>query len=316
MSITIAYTPEYLKWTGSHASPQRAALAVEHLIARDEDIEFLDPDIRVLGDVIEDLKRVHAKRYIHRVLRGEEPGHEGKLQGHTAAIMFQGTRLLADAIEANEYAPGVYFNPQGAKHHAAYSHASGFCVFNDMAWAAQHFTEQGLKVAYLDWDAHHGDGVEALTRANPNVLTASIHEWGIFPGTGVASDPAMHVYNYPLPSRSPDSELIRNVKAALEVIEAFQPDILLMAIGADGHTADPLTSLEFSLEGFTDAARKVGRYAKRAGIPILAGGAGGYTPFTYTPVVWAEVIRTLDYEIKITDEERSTALLALEGDEG
>ena len=79
----------------------------------------------------------------------------------------------------------------GAKHHAQYDHSSGFCVFNDFAIAADIATkDHGLKVAIIDIDAHHGDGVENLTRENPSVLTFSIHESGIFPGTGNSDEPS------------------------------------------------------------------------------------------------------------------------------
>ena len=98
-----------------------------------------------------------------------ESGHNAR-QGEVAALMFRGTVDLVAAIEADDFAPRVYFNPQGAKHHAQFDTSSGFCVFNDMAWAAHHFAAQGKRVAYLDWDIHHGDGVEDLTRSSASIL--------------------------------------------------------------------------------------------------------------------------------------------------
>ena len=177
--ITLAYSPKYLDWTGSHASPQRAHLAVEHIKARAAvegiDIRSIIPKLN-RKKAKADLLLVHSEAYIDKVHAGKDKAHaDSVLQGETATIMFQGTRVLVDQIEADGLTPQVYFNPQGAKHHAMRSHSSGFCVFNDHAWAAHHFAEQGLKVAYLDWDAHHGDGVEALTKRSPQILTASIH---------------------------------------------------------------------------------------------------------------------------------------------
>jgi len=303
MTITIGYSRGFLKWTGSHASPQRAALALAHIQARaveDEiDIKVIDPKKTYeLGEngTRAALREVHDHNYVDRVIGGKLPGHGGD-QGRIATLMFEGTRALVKEMEARGMPSEVFFNPQGAKHHAGFDYASGFCVFNDMAWAAKHFTDKGLKVAYLDWDAHHGDGVEMLTRDNKKVLTVSIHQGGIFPGTGLGSDPKKLVYNFPLDAGDGDEELMDRVVMALDIIADFEPDILLLAIGADGHVEDPLASLEFTVEGFGQAGAAVGEYAREKGIPVLVGGAGGYTPFSYTPLAWAEVIMAMNEQL-------------------
>lgn len=307
MTITIGYSPFYLKWTGSHASPQRAAIALAHLQARADDEQFelsvIQPSSAKfnLDQDRKRLKEIHDPSYIDSLYAGTYPGHPGE-QGFVAALMFAGTRCLVQKIDASaeetgRMTPGVYFNPQGAKHHAAYAHSSGFCAINDMAWAAHHFTDKGLRVAYLDWDAHHGDGVEDLTRDNKNVLTASIHQWGIFPMTGRRSRPSKNVFNYPLSRGDGDAELVESVEDALELIADFEPDVLLMAIGADGHESDPLAGLNFTVNGFTEAASMVGKFLAERQIPVLIGGAGGYQPFTYVPLVWAEVVATIHEEV-------------------
>lgn len=298
MTITIGYSPFYLQWTGSHASPQRAKLAVEHIQARAEDdgfdVEMIDiPSSLAYREILlQELVLVHDSKYLEALHAGEYAAHPGD-QGFVAEMMFAGTERLVRQIEKDGFVPQVYFNPQGAKHHAAFNHSSGFCALNDMAWAAKHFTLQGKKVAYLDWDAHHGDGVEDLTRDNKKVLTASIHQGGIFPGTGLSSQPKKGVYNYALEAGDGDEQLMDSVIDALDRISEFEPDILLVACGADGHAQDPLASLEFTIEGFGQAGAAVGEYAREARIPVLVGGAGGYTPFSYTPLAWAEVIMAM-----------------------
>ena len=299
--ITLAYSPKYLDWTGSHASPQRAHLAVEHIKARATvegiDIRSITPRLDKKG-ARDALQTVHSAQYIDKVFAGQDTAHaDSVLQGETATIMFQGTRVLVEQIEADGFKSQVYFNPQGAKHHAMRSHSSGFCVFNDHAWAAQHFAAQGLKVAYLDWDAHHGDGVEALTKRSPQILTASIHQHGIFPGTGNRTMQKYNALNYPLFAGDGDAELVEAVEDALYAIHDFEPDVLLVAAGADGYTADPLAQLEYTLDGFTEAAKLTGQFANDLGIPVLVGGAGGYTPLTYTPIIWSEVVHTIHREL-------------------
>ena len=299
--ITLAYSPKYLDWTGSHASPQRAHLAVEHIKSRAVvdgiDIRSITPTLN-WRQARDDLLLVHSDEYISKVFTGRDEAHaDTVLQGRTATIMFQGTRVLVDQIEADGFKSQVYFNPQGAKHHAMRSHSSGFCVFNDHAWAAHHFAAQGLKVAYLDWDAHHGDGVEARTKRSRQILTASIHQHGIFPGTGNRSMQKYNALNYPLFAGDGDAELVEAVEDALYAIHDFEPDVLLVAAGADGYTADPLAQLEYTLDGFTEAAKLTGQFANDLGIPVLVGGAGGYTPLTYTPVIWSEVVHTIHREL-------------------
>lgn len=305
MTIHIGYTETYLRWEGSHASPQRARLAVEHIKARaDEDgitLNMIEPNLSkvTLADIKADLLTIHHPAYVESMFAGTYAAHPKSQGSLVAPAMFAGTRSLVHAMENAGMPNEVFFNPQGAKHHAAYGHSSGFCAFNDMAWAAKHFTDQGLKVAYLDWDAHHGDGVEDLTRGNKKVTTVSIHQGGIFPYTGLGSQPKKGVWNFPLQSGDGDEELLDSVSKALDIIERFNPDVLLMAIGADGHLHDPLAQLRFSVEGFGQAGAMVGEYLRERRIPVLVGGAGGYTPFSYTPLAWAEVIMALNEQISV-----------------
>ena len=311
--ITIGYTPKYLAWTGSHASPQRARLAVEHILARTEDqhieTRVIEPELD-RERAFEELSLVHSEDFIRRVFKGDEPGAPGKLQGTTATYMFLGTSVLVEQIEADGMKPQVYFNPQGAKHHAAYAHSSGFCVFNDMAWAAQYFAAKGLRVAYLDWDAHHGDGVEALTAKNSSILTASIHQRGIFPGTGMRTSAKNRAFNYPLEAGAGDDGLLEAVEDAIYAIRDFEPHIILLACGADGLKGDPLSSLGYSIEeGIIPASEMVGDLAHELGVPVLIGGSGGYQPFTYVPIAWAETVLTIHDALTRERGHKGTAMV-------
>lgn len=295
--ITIAYTAEYLDWTGSKASPIRAKHAVALIVEESREsgipVTILTPTLD-WDAVGADLAVVHDVEYVEAIRRGErgESGHNRR-QGEVAAIMFQGTVDLVAAMEADAFARRVYFNPQGAKHHAQFDTSSGFCVFNDMAWAAHHFAAQGKRVAYLDWDIHHGDGVENLTRSSSSILTASIHEWGIFPGTGYASEPANEVYNWALPRYADDGMLLDAIDEAVTQIEAFRPDVLLLACGADGLANDLLSSAQYTFDGIARAARAYGELAARLDVPVLIGGAGGYQPDDETPQAWAITVAQL-----------------------
>jgi acetoin utilization protein AcuC len=180
----------------------------------------------------------------------------------------------------------------GAKHHAQYDHSSGFCVFNDFAIAADIATrDHGLNVLILDIDGHHGDGVETLLAKNSQAMTFSIHQKGIFPGTGFESENG-NFYNFPLAAGASDQNLLDAVDEFIDVVGVreriwdWTPYLLFITCGADGHEEDPLTSLNYSVDGYVQVARKVrNRFPE---LPILMGGAGGYLPDTRTPEIWAK----------------------------
>jgi acetoin utilization deacetylase AcuC-like enzyme len=144
-----------------------------------------------------ELSRIHSSDYIDDVLdkhvTGQWSGARPDLS-ELAALFAGGTLVALDSLLAGKAKTAIHF--PGAKHHAQYDYSSGFCVFADFALAADIATKDfSRKVAILDFDAHHGDGTENLTAENPNVLTFSIHEKGIFPGTGNTSSPDNCVYN-------------------------------------------------------------------------------------------------------------------------
>lgn len=300
MIINVAYDDRLLKWVGSVSSPVRAKNAIDLLEGMGADLD-VQP---IMTGPLSNLLLVHDATYVRDVLHGRtgSMGADAE-QGDVAKVMFDGTvQLVGQLLAADPREPWLGFSPQGAKHHAAWNHASGFCVFNDFAWAARTLSARGLRVLYVDFDAHHGDGVEALTFHDNRIMTASIHEWGIFPGTGLHDYPEQRVFNWPLDAESGDEALLAAVAEVFEVdgeYNTFVPDVILVAAGADGHTNDPLSSLQFTLEGYRRAAELIAEAATRLGARrVLVGGAGGYRPDAETPAVWATVVSTLAKELE------------------
>lgn len=177
-------------------------------------------------------------------------------------------------------------NIAGGLHHAMPAAASGFCVYNDAAIAIRWLQRQGVgKIAYLDIDAHHGDGVQKVFHDDPSVLTISLHESPVhlFPGTGFASetggpDARGSAVNVALPATTGDGDWHRAFDAIVpDVLEAFAPEILITQQGCDAHASDPLTDLRLSVEGLAESYRKVGELADaHAGGRWVALGGGGY----------------------------------------
>jgi len=254
------------------------------------------------------IETVHAKTYVSQVLdEGVSNDWVGaKLElGATASTMFAGTMALVNEMSADRIRVG--FNPQGAKHHAAFDHSTGFCVFNDMAWAALELKSQGFRPLYLDWDIHAGDGVQDLLEQT-DIPTLSIHNGSIYPGNATTRDvtkrgerhtwhnPDKHYYNWCVAQGDGDDAFGWAISGAMEVIAQYQPDVILLAAGADGHEgADNLGGTNtYTYAGYQVAALKVAQAALDvADCKVLIGGAGGYQPLDHTPRIWANVVETI-----------------------
>ena len=307
--LMVIYSDLYLKWLlgdgdGSHpTNPVRAKLATEMLIEKHgEDVVVVDPTDPAKEDSdIAALRATHDEGYVNEVLAGrsgEWTGTKPEL-GKTALAMFTGTIRAVEAILAGVK---VVFNPQGAKHHAKYDSSSGFCVFNDMTYAALALQAAGLRPLYLDWDIHAGDGVaEMLT--GTGIPRISIHGGRGFPYDrryqvpfGECHDEADLCYNFNVGAFDGDDIFIECIDKAREIIEAYKPDVILLAAGADGHVGlDNLSGTNaYTAEGFQYAAEMVAEMAiKYADGRVLIGGAGGYQPFKETPETWALVVGTI-----------------------
>ena len=208
--------------------------------------------------------------------RGDNPVYPGM---YHAASLSSGATLVAAEMVAERRAD-VAFSISGGLHHAAPTHASGFCIFNDPAIAIRYFLDRGMRVAYVDVDAHHGDGVQDIFYRDDRVLTISIHESGqyLFPGTGFvtesgAGNGAGYSVNIPLyPYTEDELYLWAFREVAPPLLRAFAPDVLVTQLGIDSYHSDPITHLNLTSRGYTEIIREFARLE----IPWLALGGGGY----------------------------------------
>jgi acetoin utilization protein AcuC len=197
------------------------------------------------------------------------------------------TLLAAELLRAG----GIVHSPAGGTHHGRRARASGFCYFNDPVLGILAFLDHGLaRVAYLDLDAHHCDGVEDALADDPRVLIVSIHEVGRWPRTGASSDPARRVFNFPVPEGFNDSELDYLLEGAiLPALAAFAPEALIVQCGADSLAEDPMSKLALSNRAYWGAVRRLRNVAPR----LLVLGGGGYNPWAVARC-WAGIWATLD----------------------
>ena len=235
-----------------------------------------------LPEYIQAVKRFSSGEDMHDAARfnfsnaGDNPVYPGMYEA--AALSVGASIVAAEMIESGR--ADVAFNISGGLHHAASGRPSGFCVFNDPVVAIKQLVKKKYRVAYVDIDAHHGDGVQNAFYDTDQVLTISLHESGmyLFPGTGSVQEMGVgsgagYSVNLPLYPGTEDSAYIWAFReVALPLLDAFKPDVLATQLGIDAYHSDPLTHLRLSTVGFQQAVSDFGAM----GIPWLAMGGGGY----------------------------------------
>lgn len=235
---------------------------------------------------------------------------------HDAArLLVGGTVAAAKAIADGSVRRAV--NIGGGMHHAMPARAAGFCVYNDCSVAIHWLLEHGFdRIAYVDIDAHHGDGVQLEFANDPRVLTVSLHQHPatLWPGTGWPTETgdgaaAGTAVNLPLMPGVTDRLWLRSFHAVVpSVLDAFKPQILVSQCGADSHRSDPLTDLSLTVDGQRAAIYAMRDLAdKYCDGRWLAVGGGGYGVINVVPRIWTHLIaatlgRSVDPATQIGDD--------------
>ncbi len=258
----------------------------------------------------DDVLRLHTRDYVEAVKRqsarpdprgdpayglglGDNPVFPGM---HEASLEVCGATVAA--AEAVWSGRAIHaFNPAGGLHHAMPDHASGFCIYDDPALAIDWLLRHGARrVAYVDVDTHHGDGVQAMFYDDPRVLTLSLHESGryLFPGTGFAheigeGDARGTALNVALPPYTPGEVWLGAFDEVVPAaIDAFAPDVLVTQLGCDTHVTDPLAHLALTTDDYVAIAERLHHlaHASTAKGRWVATGGGGYRIATVVPRAW------------------------------
>jgi acetoin utilization protein AcuC len=272
--------------------PERLRRAIE-LLGR-FGVETIDPG----QGKVEDLLRVHSAEYIEDVRsggsepfgfgRGDNPAFPGMWDASLAYV----AATVKAAESVRDGAP-LAFGIGGGLHHAMRSKASGFCIFDDPAIACHILLERFDRVAYVDIDVHHGDGVQWIYYEEPRVLTCSIHEEGrtLFPGTGFVEETGAEFSSLNVPVMAyttGDVWLDAFERGILPGLERFQPQAIVLQLGTDTHRDDPLGHVKSDVQSWVTAVRRVMEFK----VPIVAVGGGGYN-LTTVPRMWAAACLTL-----------------------
>jgi acetoin utilization protein AcuC len=220
--------------------------------------------------------RIPSGAYRYGLGSGDNPVFPGL---YDWSVLVSGATLEC-VRQVTEQNSRIAFNIAGGLHHAMPSRAAGFCYLNDPAIGIAKMVQDGLRVAYLDVDVHHGDGVEAIFKDTDRVLTISLHQHGhtLFPGTGFPDEMGQgagrgYAVNVPLAPGTDDDLYIRTFMAVVPpLIHAFSPDVLVTQLGVDTLTTDPLASLNLTVNGFNRIVQEIRSW----NIKWVALGGGGY----------------------------------------
>ena len=296
---------------GHPLAPIRVQLAMR--LAREfgvlDAVEVITPVVPAApGDIL----AVHHAEYLEAVQRASvDPTAVDLAHGlgtpddpifpgmHDAAALVAGATLAAArAVHSGRAQHAV--NIAGGLHHAMPGSAAGFCIYNDVGIAIQWLLSQGVeRIAYIDVDVHHGDGVQAMFYDDPRVLTVSIHEspTTLFPGTGFpdecgGSSALGSAVNIALPAGTGDQGWLRAFHAVVpQVLEAFSPQVIVSQHGCDSHIDDPLAHLALTIDGQRMSYEAIHRWSHRLcdGRWIAVGG-GGYEWVDVVPRAWTHLL--------------------------
>ncbi|HET7658782.1 MAG TPA: acetoin utilization protein AcuC [Oryzihumus sp.] len=275
---------------------------------------FSRPDVEVVNPPVPDddlLLTVHDADYVAAVRQAsadprsadlsrglgteDDPAFTGMHE--SSARVAAGSVDIARAVWRGETEHGVNFC--GGLHHAMRGNASGFCIYNDAAIAIQWLLDHGAeRVAYVDVDVHHGDGVERIFWDDPRVMTVSLHESGrmLFPGTGFPGDiggpdAEGSAVNVALPPGTGDAAWLRAFHAVVPpLLRAFRPQVLVSQHGCDSHFLDPLAHLALSVDAQRTSYESLHRLAhSECDGRWVALGGGGYELVDVVPRAWTHL---------------------------
>ena len=273
--VRLRYTHELLD--GYHAFDDHESALIAPRSATEDEIAWLHT-----RQYIDAVRQIGAGDWsvnpsVHNFGPGDNPPYEGM---YDAAILSTGASVqAAEMLIAGEV--DAAFNISGGLHHAMPNYAYGFCVFNDPVIAIKRLVVEGMRVAYVDIDCHHGDGVQHAFYDTNAVLTISLHESGVFlfPGTGSVQETGAglgrgYSVNVPMyPYTTDDVYLWAFREVVPRLLDSFRPDVLVTQLGIDSHYLDPITHMALTVQGFAEAVAELG---VRSPGKWLAMGGGGY----------------------------------------
>ena len=309
MTTALVYHPGYLLHEQSRDHPERKERLAYTIDQFREEGMMDHPSVRVItpgAASIEDVLRVHHREYIEYLEEASRTGGFIDFDTNIPPGLFSGALLAAggairaaDAVLGGE-AENAFALVRPPGHHARPGNGAGFCYLNNIAIMVRHVQLKGIrKVMILDWDAHHGDGTQAVFYEDPSVLFTSIHQMPFYPGSGDVEETGAgagrgYTVNMPVPAGTGDESyhyLFDTVIAPLA--REFSPELIAISAGQDNHFTDPLTGLALTARGYAELMKKAVELARSLCcgrlVAVLEGGYSveGGLPYTNLGIVAA-----------------------------
>lgn len=313
MKVAVVRDDRFLAHKTGHTHPENPARlkAVYRMLDREfaKGLIYLTPRLATL----EQLELVHTPVYINKVLKTAEHDFTSlathtpaSAQTYLAAWLAAGSCLAGiEALMSGRCAVCLCLvRPPG--HHALPDRAAGFCVFNNLAISARYATQQygAERVLIIDWDVHHGNGIQDIFYKEKTVFYFSTHDMSLYPFTGDFSETGSgegtgYTLNIPLPRETGEDDLLHIYRTVLNpLLDAYRPQLILVSAGFDAHQQDPIGRLSLSAAVFGRLTELVISLANRENAPpILFSLEGGYEPGALADCV-REVLQTLTAECR------------------